>query len=67
MAIVSLGGSRRFLLRPKGGGQSVRLEPGPGDLLVMGGACQRTWEHTVPKVAFAQPRISLTFRHAYDE
>jgi alkylated DNA repair dioxygenase AlkB len=65
VAIVSLGGQRRFLLRPKGGGRSVRFDPGPGDLLVMGGACQRTWEHTVPKAAHAEPRMSLTFRHAY--
>jgi alkylated DNA repair dioxygenase AlkB len=66
VGIVSLGGQRRFLLRPKGGGRSVRFELGPGDLLVMGGACQRTWQHTVPKVAHAEPRISLTFRHAYE-
>jgi alkylated DNA repair dioxygenase AlkB len=66
VAIVSLGGRRRFLLRPKGGGRSVRFDPGPGDLLVMGGSCQRDWQHTVPKVAAAQPRISLTFRHAYE-
>ena len=37
--------------------------PGPGDLLVMGGSCQRTWQHAVPKVAQAGPRISITFRH----
>jgi alkylated DNA repair dioxygenase AlkB len=66
VAIVSLGGRRRFLLRPKGGGRSVRFDPGPGDLLVMGGACQRLWQHTVPKVAHAEARISLTFRHAYE-
>jgi alkylated DNA repair dioxygenase AlkB len=66
VAIVSLGATRRFLLRPKDGGQSVRLDPGPGDLLVMGGACQRTWQHSVPKVAAAEPRISVTFRHAYE-
>lgn len=66
VAIVSLGGRRRFLLRPKGGGRSVRLEPAAGDLLVMGGSCQRTWQHSVPKVAVAEPRISVTFRHAYD-
>jgi alkylated DNA repair dioxygenase AlkB len=65
VAIVSLGGTRRFLLRPKGGGSSVRIEPAAGDLLVMGGSCQRTWQHSVPKVARADPRISITFRHAY--
>lgn len=63
VATVSLGTARRFLLRPKGGGSSVRITPSSGDLLVMGGTCQRTWQHTVPKVAAAGPRISVTFRH----
>jgi alkylated DNA repair dioxygenase AlkB len=36
----------------------------PGDLFVMGGASQRTWEHSVPKVASAGPRLSLQFRHS---
>jgi hypothetical protein len=67
IAIVSLGGSRRFLLRPKGGGRSVRFELASGDLLAMGGSCQRTWQHCIPKVARAEPRISLTFRHRYDD
>jgi len=65
IAIVSLGGSRRFLLRPEGGGRSVRFDLASGDLLVMGGSCQRTWQHCIPKVARAEPRISLTFRHRY--
>ena len=65
VAIVSLGAPRRFLLRPKGGGRSVRLTPGPGDLLVLGGTCQRTWEHCVPKVATSGPRISVMFREGY--
>ena len=63
VAIVSLGSARRFLMRPTGGGRSVGFDPGPGDLLVMGGTSQRTWQHTVPKRAAAGPRISLTFRH----
>jgi alkylated DNA repair dioxygenase AlkB len=67
IAVLSLGGTRRFLLRPKGGGKSVRFEPASGDLLVMGGSCQRTWQHSVPKVAHAHPRMSLTFRHRYDD
>ena len=33
-----------------------------GDLLVMGGTCQHTWEHCIPKVADAGPRMSATFR-----
>jgi alkylated DNA repair dioxygenase AlkB len=65
VAILSLGATRRFLLRPKGGGSSVRLTPNAGDLLVMGGTCQRTWEHSIPKCASAGPRISVMFREAY--
>jgi alkylated DNA repair dioxygenase AlkB len=63
VAIVSLGTPRRFLLRPRGGGPSRQFELGRGDLFVMGGSCQRTWEHSVPKLAHAPgPRISLQFR-----
>jgi alkylated DNA repair dioxygenase AlkB len=62
VAIVSLGEPRRFLLRPAGGGASRALTTGRGDLLVMGGTCQRTWEHAVPKVAHAGLRISVQFR-----
>lgn len=66
VALVSLGAVRPFRLRPTGGGVSVGLLPGPGDLLVMGGSCQRTWQHSVPKVrAAAGPRISIQFRHVY--
>jgi alkylated DNA repair dioxygenase AlkB len=66
VALVSLGGSRRFLLRPKGGGSSRSFLLGRGDLLVTGGKTQRTWEHSVPKVAKAGPRISLAYRHHMD-
>src|SRR6266540_1691115 len=66
VALVSLGEPRKFLLRPKGGGKSRPFLPGRGDLLVTGGKTQRTWEHSVPKVAAAGPRISLAYRHATD-
>jgi alkylated DNA repair dioxygenase AlkB len=63
VAILSLGAPRALLLRPRGGGASLRYEIGHGDLLVMGGSCQRTWEHAVPKTARAVgPRISVQFR-----
>jgi alkylated DNA repair dioxygenase AlkB len=65
VALVSLGAVRPFRLRPTGGGRSVGYLPGPGDLLVMGGSCQRTWQHAVPKTRLAAPRISIQFRHAY--
>jgi alkylated DNA repair dioxygenase AlkB len=63
VAILSLGAARPLLLRPRGGGTSLRFEVGHGDLLVMGGSCQRTWEHAVPKTSRpAGPRISVQFR-----
>jgi alkylated DNA repair dioxygenase AlkB len=66
VALVSVGEPRKFLLRPKGGGKSVVFQLGRGDLLVTGGATQRRWEHSVPKVAKAGPRISLAFRYGLD-
>ncbi|MCW2735951.1 alpha-ketoglutarate-dependent dioxygenase AlkB [Nocardioides sp.] len=62
VAIVSVGDPRRLLLRPRGGGASIALTMGHGDLVVMGGSCQRTWEHAVPKVAHSGPRLSVQFR-----
>lgn len=63
VAIISLGTPRALLLRPRGGGPGLRRDLGHGDLLVMGGSCQRTWEHAVPKTARATgPRISVQFR-----
>jgi alkylated DNA repair dioxygenase AlkB len=62
VAILSLGAPRTLMLRPKGGGPSVRHDLAGGDLLVMGGTCQQTWEHAVPKRAAAGARISLMFR-----
>jgi len=64
VAILSVGAPRDLLLRPVGGGGTVVRRPlGHGDLIVMGGSCQRTWEHCVPKTAHAAgPRISVQFR-----
>jgi alkylated DNA repair dioxygenase AlkB len=66
VAIVSLGTPRALMLRPRraaGDTQTRRYLVGHGDLLVMGGTCQRTWEHAVPKTARATgPRISVQFR-----
>ncbi len=67
VAIIALGARRRFLLRPKGGGRSRALDFGGGDLLVMGGTCQRTWEHAIPKVVHADLRISVQLRSAPPE
>lgn len=63
VAIVSVGAPRTLALRPRGGGESLRFPLGHGDLLVMGGSCQRTWEHAVLKTARpVGPRISIQFR-----
>lgn len=64
VAIISLGTPRSLCLRPRSGGsETLRHEVGHGDLLVMGGTCQRTWQHAVPKSArVTGPRISIQFR-----
>jgi alkylated DNA repair dioxygenase AlkB len=64
VAIISVGTPRPLLLRPRGGGgPTLRNVLGHGDLLVMGGSCQRTWEHAIPKTAKpVGPRISIQFR-----
>lgn len=63
VAVLSLGSARVFQLRPRGGGETLRLTVGHGDLVVMGGSCQRTWEHAVPKTRrTVGPRISVQFR-----
>jgi alkylated DNA repair dioxygenase AlkB len=63
VAIISLGATRTFALRPKLGGPGLRLQVGHGDLLVMGGSCQRTWQHAIPKTARCLgARISIQFR-----
>jgi alkylated DNA repair dioxygenase AlkB len=63
VAIVSVGEPRKLLLRPTAGGDSLGFKLGHGDLFVMGGTCQRTWQHSVPKCKCAGPRMSITFRH----
>jgi alkylated DNA repair dioxygenase AlkB len=67
VAILSVGEPRSLLLRPRsssgGGGETVRQALGHGDLIVMGGSCQRTWEHAIPKTTKpVGPRISIQYR-----
>jgi alkylated DNA repair dioxygenase AlkB len=63
VAIVSFGSPRKLQLRPVGGHVELSHALGHGDLIVMGGSCQRTWEHAVPKTARpVGPRISVQFR-----
>jgi alkylated DNA repair dioxygenase AlkB len=63
IAIVSLGADRPLSLRPRDGGASIKVAAGHGDLVVMGGSCQRTWDHAILKTsAVVGPRISVQFR-----
>jgi len=66
IALVSLGEPRKLLLRPKVGGRAIPFSLGRGDLFVWGGTTNRRFQHCVPKVARAGPRISVAFRHALD-
>lgn len=65
VAILSLGSARTLSLRPRDGGKSLRFPLAHGDLVVMGGSCQRTWDHAIPKTTEpVGPRISVQFRVA---
>jgi alkylated DNA repair dioxygenase AlkB len=60
---VSLGETRRFILRNKADWSKRILNLTHGSLLVMGGRSQSEWTHEVPKEKrVCQPRINLTFR-----
>jgi alkylated DNA repair dioxygenase AlkB len=67
VATVSLGDPRKFLLRKTGGGPSIAIPLGLGDLIVMGGTCQRTYQHAIPKVARAGARIALMYRPVWGD
>ncbi len=66
VALLCVGEPRRFLLKPVQGGASIPFDLGWGDLLIMGGTCQRGWQHGVPKVRRAGARITAQFRHRPD-
>jgi alkylated DNA repair dioxygenase AlkB len=61
--VLTLGATRRFLIKPRAGGNSIAFKPGAGDLIVMGGRSQEDWVHSVPKEpGIAEPRISINFQ-----
>lgn len=73
VALFSLGAQRPWLMRPDPGRpeidpddayrDAIDLAPAGGDLLVMGGRCQRSWLHAVPPVTSAVgSRISAQWR-----
>ncbi len=60
---LSLGETRRFVLRHKETRDKVEVELTSGSLLWMGGTTQHAWEHTVPRTKRPKaPRVNLTFR-----
>jgi alkylated DNA repair dioxygenase AlkB len=63
--VLSLGATRRFLIKPARGGRSTVVTTRGGDLVVMGGRCQKDYKHSVPKQRTAAgPRLSLNFSAA---
>jgi alkylated DNA repair dioxygenase AlkB len=68
IASMSLGARRRFLFRHRRTKQTVEIHLEPGSLLVMSGACQQNWMHSLPKsLRVKEPRINLTFRRVHAE
>ncbi len=61
--VLTLGATRRFVVRPRNGGASIAFRPTSGDLIVMGGRCQEDWVHGVPKEpGITEPRMSINFQ-----
>jgi alkylated DNA repair dioxygenase AlkB len=65
VATISLGATRRFVLRPRRGRETEPhvYDLTHGSLLIMGGSCQRQYHHGIPKQpSVHDERVSLTFR-----
>jgi alkylated DNA repair dioxygenase AlkB len=61
--VLTLGATRRFLIKPRHGGISIAFRPRSGDLIVMGGRSQEDWVHSVPKdPGIVELRISVNFQ-----
>jgi len=64
IASLSLGATRKFSFKHIQTKQKVDLFLETGTLLLMKGATQEKWMHSLPKTKNVQkPRINLTFRH----
>jgi alkylated DNA repair dioxygenase AlkB len=63
IASLSFGAERKFSFKHKQTKQTVSLVLEHGSLLIMKGATQSNWLHSLPKSKnMTQPRINLTFR-----
>ena len=63
IASVSLGATRRFDMRHRKTGETIKIQLESGSLLVMAGKSQQCWVHQVAKTKRVhEPRINLTFR-----
>lgn len=63
IASVSLGAPRRFDLRHRQSGETVKRVLPAGSVLVMSGRSQASWAHQVPKTKKVQDeRVNVTFR-----
>lgn len=63
IASLSLGAERKFSLKHKTTKETVSVLLETGSLLVMKGATQTNWLHSLPKTKkVTKPRINLTFR-----
>ena len=63
IASVSLGATRRFDMRHRKTGETIKIQLESGSLLVMAGKSQQYWVHQVAKTKRVnEPRINLTFR-----
>lgn len=69
IASLSLGVTRRFLMRPNqrdAGTRAQTLDLNHGDLLLMQGLTQQNWQHCIPKMPkLDAARINLTFRYVH--
>ena len=63
IASLSFGAERRFLFRHRESKETIEVMLAAGSLLVMRGATQTHWLHSLPKMKKVRtPRVNLTFR-----
>jgi alkylated DNA repair dioxygenase AlkB len=66
IASLSFGAARTFILQHKYTKQSLKLDLGDGNLLLMAGQTQVHWRHGINKSSRSVgPRLNLTFRYIY--